>query len=212
MSLTRRGLRGQRSGLSPLTEQVFESRIVCDRLGASPEIREVAPFLRMSEATMSEQVSEAHAEEVSAEVIHVKGNAVDHVTAQTVRIHQGGANTVTGDTVELRQGGAIQITGREIELHQAIAFAMRGDRVHLSDSNAGVVAANDVSLNHSRAALIAGNELDTSESSCLVLLAREVHGDVETVLDTRGAMLAGIAAGVATGALLLVSALLRGRR
>jgi hypothetical protein len=45
-----------------------------------------------------------------------------------------------------------------------------------------------------------------------LLLASEVHGNVETVLDTTGAAVAGLAAGVGIGLLLAIGGLLRRRR
>jgi hypothetical protein len=50
------------------------------------------------------------------------------------------------------------------------------------------------------------------DSPTVILLAREVHGPVETVLDTRGALLAGLVAGVAIGMVLYVGRLLSRRR
>jgi hypothetical protein len=50
------------------------------------------------------------------------------------------------------------------------------------------------------------------DSSTFVLLAREVNGPVETVLDTRGAVAAGLVAGIAIGLVLFVGGLLTRRR
>ena len=72
-----------------------------------------------------------------------------------------------------------------------------GDRMNLANARAGVLYANQAELNN---------------SSSVILLARDVHGDVETVLDTRGAMLAGLVSGIAVGLVLFVGRLLTRRR
>ncbi len=67
----------------------------------------------------------------------------------------------------------------------------------LTNSGAGVVLAQNAELVNSRTG---------------ILLAREVHGNVETILDTRGAAVAGLAAGAAVGLAFVVGSLLRRRR
>jgi hypothetical protein len=59
---------------------------------------------------------------------------------------------------------------------------------------------------------VIGGELNLSNSPSLIVLARQVNGNVETVLDTRGALLAGVAAGVISGVFYLLTSMLRGPR
>jgi hypothetical protein len=66
-------------------------------------------------------------------------------------------------------------------------------------------------LTNSRIGLTVAERADLQQSSTVVLLAREVHGPVETLLDTRGAVLAGLVAGATAGLLWLAGALLRRR-
>jgi len=67
-------------------------------------------------------------------------------------------------------------------------------------------------LEGSRAGVLAGGTVHSQDSSSIILLAGEVYGNVETVLDTRGALIAGMAAGMSAGVLLLLGTLLRRRR
>jgi hypothetical protein len=64
-----------------------------------------------------------------------------------------------------------------------------------------------VSIEDSRLGLAMAERVEMNDSTTIVLLARDVHGSVNTVLDTRGAALAGIIAGVVVG---LVLTALRG--
>jgi uncharacterized membrane protein len=54
--------------------------------------------------------------------------------------------------------------------------------------------------------------VDMENSNSVVLLAREVYGPVETVLDTRDALLAGLVSGIGIGLVLTVFRLLARRR
>jgi hypothetical protein len=69
-----------------------------------------------------------------------------------------------------------------------------------------------VGLANSRSALTVAGTADLRDSSTFVLLAREVNGPVETVLDTRGAVAAGLVAGIAIGLVLFLGGLLTRRR
>jgi hypothetical protein len=79
------------------------------------------------------------------------------------------------------------------------------------ESTAGLVIAQEAQLDGARAALVAGNTVHADGSSMGVLLAREVHGEVHTILGTRGALLAGISGGLVVGVVLLLGGVLMGR-
>jgi hypothetical protein len=62
------------------------------------------------------------------------------------------------------------------------------------------------------AGVVAGREVHVNETRTGILLARTVHGDVNTVLDTRGALIAGLTAGLFSGLMLLLGRLLFRRK
>jgi hypothetical protein len=96
-------------------------------------------------------------------------------------------------------------------MHNSVALAVRADLVELEAGAAAGALAGQVTLANSRVGIVVADRADMRDSPTVILLAREVHGPVETVLDTRGALLAGLVAGVAIGMVLLVVRLL-GRR
>jgi hypothetical protein len=67
-------------------------------------------------------------------------------------------------------------------------------------------------LHASRIGLTIADTAQLDQSSTLILLAREVHGDVDTVLDTRGAAVAGILAGAVLGLMLIGGSLFLRRK
>jgi hypothetical protein len=81
----------------------------------------------------------------------------------------------------------------------------------LVESATAIAIGDEVQLDGTRAALVAGGTVNARGASTGLLLAREVHGEVTTVLDTRGALLAGIGGGLAIGLVLLLGGLLLGR-
>jgi hypothetical protein len=87
----------------------------------------------------------------------------------------------------------------------------RGKVVSVENSAIGAAIGEDVLLAGSRSFLTAGDRVEMREAGTVVLLARNVDGPVTTTLDTRGALLAGLTAGIALGLVLFVGSLLAKR-
>jgi len=77
------------------------------------------------------------------------------------------------------------------------------------ESTIGSVISEQSVLQDSRVGITIAQNAELNNSSTLILLAREVDGNVETVLDTRGALALGLSAGIVAGLMLLVGNLLR---
>ena len=73
----------------------------------------------------------------------------------------------------------------------------------------GAVVTEHAVLQDSRVGITIARKAELNNSSSIILLAQEVEGNVETILDTRGALLAGLVSGIAVGLVLLVGNLLR---
>jgi hypothetical protein len=58
------------------------------------------------------------------------------------------------------------------------------------------------------AGFVAGRDVHVQESRTAVLIARNVTGDVTTLLDTRDALIAGLVGGLFAGLMLLLGRLL----
>jgi len=103
---------------------------------------------------------------------------------------------------------------------------VQASEVTLQNSSAGIVRANEVALNgyagvivtgqarlgNTYAGVVAGGEVHGERLETVVLLARHVEGNVSTMLDTRGAVLAGLIGGLLAGVFLLLGRLLFGRK
>ena len=91
------------------------------------------------------------------------------------------------------------------------AVGVRGEHISFLGAATGLAIADTAKLEDSRTGLVVGREIHVSNSPSLIFVAREVHGDVQTYLDARGALLAGLAAGITGGMFLLLTRLLRKR-
>ncbi len=158
---------------------------------------------------MTEQPPE---ETLSAEVINLSGGAIDTVEAELVRITQGGANRVVATEVDLRMSAALALEAATVGMHRSAAVLVRGEAVSAEDCGSAAIVADDLHFTGSRAGLVVAGRAQLDHSSTVVLLARQVDGPVEAVLDTRGALLAGLVAGVTVGMVLFAGSLLARQR
>ena len=59
---------------------------------------------------------------------------------------------------------------------------------------------------------VAGRDVHVTESRTGVLIARNISGDVTTMLDTRGALIVGLVSGLFAGLMLMLGRVLFGRK
>jgi len=151
----------------------------------------------------------------------------DQINAEHVQISQGGAGEIHATQVDIEQGGALRIDAQQVRIEQGGAGAIFGEIISLNNSAAGLVRAQDVKaeqsainalycdtadLGDSQAGLLVSRQVKGTTIRTGVLLASQVEGQVEAVLDTPRALLAGLAAGVGVGLVSLLGSLLRRRR
>ena len=158
----------------------------------------------------------APADTVQADRVEITQGGADHVEATSVSINQGGIGTAAATTIDVHQGGIQRATATDIAVSQGgIVFAQGnrvslemggvgaavGDEVRVTQSMAGFVAARgDATVDQSLVStLIADHVTMRQPSAVLVLIARQVDGTVRPLLDWRGAIAAGAAAGLVLG-------------
>ena len=160
------------------------------------------------------------------QVTNLDTTSVEVIEAEMVRMHQSAAQEITADEVSMQQAAAIDVTAAEVSAHESAllmvsakdvemtnsaAGAIRAENVNVTGS-AGVVMAETVNLGNTYAGVVIGGEVRGEQIETLFLLSNHVEGDVQTVVDTRGALIAGMVGGLLTGTILLIGRLVFGRR
>jgi hypothetical protein len=80
------------------------------------------------------------------------------------------------------------------------------------NGQAGVVVAGSVEFGNAYAGVVAGREVRGERIESIILLSRRVEGNVTTVIDTRGALIAGLVGGLFAGIMLLLGRMLFGKK
>jgi hypothetical protein len=155
-------------------------------------------------------------ETLKADRVEISQGGADHVEATSVSINQGGIGTVAATNIDVHQGGIQRATATDIAVSQGGIVLAQGDRVTLEMGGVGAAVGDEVRVTQSMAGfvasrgdatvdqslvntLIAGRVTMRQPSAVLVLIARQVDGTVSPLLDWRGAIAAGAAAGFVLG-------------
>jgi len=160
------------------------------------------------------------------QVSNLTTTSVEVIEAKLVRMHQSAAQEITADEVDLQQSAALDVTtaevsareaalglvtARDVELNNSAVGIIRAETANIAGS-AGVVLAESANLGNTYAGVVAGGQVRSERIESLILLARNVEGDIQTVVDTRGALIAGMVGGLFAGIFLLVGRMLFDRK
>jgi hypothetical protein len=164
--------------------------------------------------------------EETPQVTNLDTTSVEVIEAEMVRMHQSAAQEITADEVALHQAAAFDVAAAEVSAHESAlglvnakdvemtnsgAGAIRAENVNVAGS-AGIVMAETVHLGNTYAGVVACDTVRGEQIETLFLFSGHVEGDVQTVVDTRSALIAGMVGGLLTGTILLIGRLVFGRR
>jgi regulator of RNase E activity RraA len=103
------------------------------------------------------------------------------------------------------------VQAEEATMQDNLVGAVRAETISVNGV-AGVVVAGNVEFGNAYAGIVAGREVRGEKIESIILLSRRVEGNVTTVIDTRGALIAGLVGGLFAGIMLLLGRMLFGRK
>jgi hypothetical protein len=143
---------------------------------------------------------------VEAEFMNIRQSTIRSVEGGHVELQQVGALSIDGDRVEVTQGAALVIRGAELSLNQSAATIAVGETTNLNFSFSPIsVAGGNATVNRSAVGLMAAREINADNSTSIVMIGREIHGSVTTLLDWRSALALGAIAAGTLGIFALLS-------
>lgn len=142
-----------------------------------------------------------HLQQTAAQQLNTKDatltqSAVGSLQAMQAQVQQSFVGYADVESLEITQGGAAVISAAEATVTQGGSTVLMANNAFIKEGGVGIVVARKADLENSRP---------------IILLAGEVEGNVEPVLDTQRTLLFGLVTGVAIGVVLLIGKLLRNR-
>ena len=163
----------------------------------------------------------------SSQVTKLSHVDVQTIRAELVRMHQADAETIIAQEVELQQSAAANVKADRFSAHHLSAVGILNAKeasvenglvgfVQAEKMSAGgytgAVLAGSAEVQHGMAGFVAGRDVHVNESRTGILLARNLYGNVTTVLDTRGVLIVGLVSGLFAGLMLMLGRMLFGRK
>ena len=163
------------------------------------------------EAPQVTNLSTSSSEIIEAEMVRMHQSAAQEITADEVALHQSAAIDVTAAKVSTHESALGLVNAKDVEMNNSAAAAIRAENVNVI-GQAGIVMAGSINLGNTYAGVVAGDKVHAERIETLLLLGNHIEGDVQTVVDTRGALIAGMVGGLMTGIVLLIGRLVFGRK
>jgi hypothetical protein len=158
-------------------------------------------------------------------VANVSETEVQTIQAQIVRMNQASAETITATDLQMEQSAATNLKASSVSTHQSALVAVQAEEV-LSQNSAigfveaekasvrgytGAVSAQNAEVYYSLAGLVVGNDVHTEGGRTILLVGKNVSGNVTTMMDSRSALIVGLVGGLFSGLMLLLGRMLFGR-
>jgi hypothetical protein len=151
---------------------------------------------------------------------------VRSVQADLVRMHQAAAETIHADEIALQQSAASDVRADSVNAYQSALATVEAEEV-LSQRSAigyvqaekasvsgytGAVVARNAEVHYGLTGIVLGGDVHAEGARAILMVGRNVSGNVSTMLDTRTALIAGLTSGLFAGLLLLLGQLLFRRK
>jgi len=160
------------------------------------------------------------------QVANVSQTDVQTVKAEMVRMHQASAESITSTEIELEQSAAVHLQTSSASTHQSALVAVEAEELLSQNSfigfleaekasvrgYTGAVAAQNAEVHYSLAGVVAGNDVHVEGGRTILMVVRNISGNVTTMLDSRSALIIGLVGGLFSGLMLLLGRMLFGRR
>ena len=165
-----------------------------------------------SDESQVTNISHADVKDIHAESVRMHQADAETISAGNVEMTQSGAGNVKATRVNARQSAMAAVDATEVLAEQAALGYVQADKVSISGI-AGAVGARTAEVRNALTGVVFGENVHVAESSrTVVLIGRNIHGNVTTLMDTRSALIAGLVGGLFSGIMLLLGRSLFGRR
>jgi hypothetical protein len=150
------------------------------------------------------EIQERDLEIIEGEFINISQSTVRNVEGGHVELQQVGALSIDGERIESTQCATVFLRGRDVALHQTLSGITMGDNTTLNFSCSPVsLSRGEMHVSRSAAGVIGAGTVRAEKTAALLVLTKEVDGQMTTLLDWKSAAALGAVVGGLWGLLSL---------
>lgn len=133
---------------------------------------------------------------VEADIIKIRQSTIRAVESSHVELQQSAILTVDAERMEVTQGASLAMRGKNLSLNQSIGILCTGEATNLNLSFSPVtMSAGQTTINKSGIGILASKDVVATNTASLLMISKNVSGNVTTLLDWRSALTIGAIAG-----------------
>jgi hypothetical protein len=165
-----------------------------------------------SEESQVSNLSQVQVQSVNAQQVNMSQAAAETITAENVTLEKSAVADLNANHVTAQQAAIGELKATDVVADQSVIGYVQAERAGVSGFTGAVIAQSADVRNTATVAVIA-NDVKFEESARTVLLiSRNVEGNVTTMVDTRTALIAGLTAGLFASIAVLLGRALFGRK
>jgi hypothetical protein len=148
---------------------------------------------------------------IQAELVRASASTIKQLNAQEVDLRNSWAVVVNADTVNARKTGIAHLEAGNFTLLEGTVIAAKTNASTIN-GRAGVVISDSTRIDNGSSGVLISREVHGENIRTGILISRNVDGNVETLMDTRSTVLAGLVAGAVVGSILMLGQFLFRRK
>jgi len=156
------------------------------------------------DSTQVTNITQADVKTVRAEQVHMYQADAENIVAQEVELKQSAAGNVKANHIHMHQSAIAVANATEIAVSQGAVGFVRAEKMSAGGFT-GAVLAGSAELRHGVANVVVGREVHVEGARTGILFARNISGNVNTVLDARGALIVGLISGLFASLMMLLT-------
>ncbi|GAB4546648.1 MAG: hypothetical protein Fur002_21870 [Anaerolineales bacterium] len=156
-------------------------------------------------------LSQVSVDTVRAEMARMSQSAAIEIHAEDAEMRESAALDIQAGTLSARQSAIGLLQAKDAAIHQSVIGMARAQQVTIQ-GNVGAALAERLEFGNAYAGIVAAREVHSEKIETILLLSGKVKGNVSAVMDTRGAIIAGLLGGVFAGMILLAGHLAFGKK
>jgi len=175
----------------------------------------MSPKSEMIEEDQPEVVNliDSQADLIEADLVRTSRSYVGSLHAEEVELYQAIAMDVDAQNLNANMSALGVVQAASVSATDSLLLAARADRLEINNSLTGGIYADTAILGQgSQAGVLVTGKASGEQIRTVVLIARQVDGPVETMLDNRQVALASVLTGVVCGMVILVGQFLFRRK
>lgn len=156
-------------------------------------------------------LSQVDVENVRAELVRASQSTIHKLEAEEAEVNGILIGTATTGKLSVRRTAIGAVQTQQAELNDSIVGGVRGETVSVNGKT-GLIVATQVQAEETNSIVLAGAEIHATNIRTGIFFGRQVYGNIETLLDTRTTLIAGVIGGTIAGLILLAGRLMFGKK